>query len=161
MPGMKILRLEHRSRVMKGRKVSVERKVGECFRTPTQTDGRKPHRNDSLSRARIERQKHFLQGKCMESSCDLWHPPVCLKYKCESRCKCGDRCHFKYTEAHGQPSKKSKKSGRKGSVAIVRVNKRLGCVSQDSPQKKFFLREVGKLGSNRAVKFSKTTVRHA
>ena len=37
----------------------------------------------------------------------------------------------------------------------------LGCVSHESPQKKSTLREIRKLGSNYAVKFSKTTMRHA
>ena len=37
---------------------------------------------------------------------------------------------------------------------------KLGCVSQDSPQRKCILREDEKLGSNRTVKFSKTTMRY-
>ena len=74
----------------------------------------------------------------------------------------GGRCHFRHTEAGGQPSsKKSKKSGGQGSAALVKENIQMGCVFQDNPHKKSIVLEVGKLGSNRTVKFSKTSMRHA
>ena len=66
-------------------------------------------------------------------------------------------CHFRHSDVGGQPSKKSKKSGAKGSVAQLKETIQLGCVSQDYPRKKSILREVGKLGSNHTVKFSKGT----
>ena len=47
------------------------------------------------------------------------------------------------------------------SVAVIKNAKPLGCVFQDNPQKKSIVWEVGKLESNRTVKFSKTTMRHA
>ena len=56
---------------------------------------------------------------------------------------------------------KSQKSCDKGSVALVKENVQLGCVSQDGPQRKSILQEVGQLGPDHAVKFSKTTMRHA
>ena len=34
------------------------------------------------------------------------HPPVCLDYKAESGCTCGDKCRFRHTEVDGQPSQK-------------------------------------------------------
>ena len=77
--------------------------------------------------------------------------------KSVSGCKCGDQCLFRDTEPDGQPSKKSKKSGVTASVALLKESFRLGCVSQDHPPKKSILREVGKLGSNHTVKFSKGT----
>ena len=55
-------------------------------------------------------------------------------------------------EADGQPSKKSKKSGAKGSVAILKESTQLGYVSQDSYPRKSILRESAKLGSKHAVK---------
>ena len=55
------------------------------------------------------------------------------------------------------PSKKSKKGGAKGSVALLKESTQLGCVSRDSCPRKFILREEGNLGSKRAVKFSKGT----
>ena len=57
----------------------------------------------------------------------------------------------------GQSSKKSKKSGAKGSVALLQETIQLGCVSQDSPQRESFQRE--KLRSNHTVKLPKATMR--
>ena len=63
-------------------------------------------------------------------------------------------------EVDGKPSNKSKKSGVRGSVALLKESIQLGCVSQDYPPKKSILREVGKVGSNHAVTFSKGTWHH-
>ena len=84
-----------------------------------------------------------------------------MNHKSESGCKYGDKCHFRHTEGGGQPSKKSKKSGAKGSVALLKETAQLGCVSQDSPQRMSILQEDGKLRSSHTVKYSKTTMRHA
>ena len=70
--------------------------------------------------------------------------PVCLNCKSESGCKCGDRCLFRRTEADGQPSKESKKSGGNGSVASLKENIQTGCVSQCVLRKSLF---CGKLES--------------
>ena len=59
-----------------------------------------------------------------------------------------------------QPSKKSKESGVKGSVAFFKESVQLGCVSQDSHPRKSTPRQEGNLGSNRTVKFSKGTWHH-
>ena len=48
----------------------------------------------------------------------LLAPPVCLNYESESGCKSGDKCRFWHVETDGQPSKNSKKTGAKGSVAL-------------------------------------------
>ena len=65
---------------------------------------------------------------------------------------------FRHTEADRQPSEKSMKSVGKGSVAVLKESTQLGCVSLDTEQpKKSILRKSGKLGSNRAVTFSKGT----
>ena len=47
------------------------------------------------------------------------------------------------------PSKKSKKDGAKGSVAMLKESVQLGCVSQDSNPRKFFpqIKKSGKKGS--------------
>ena len=76
-----------------------------------------------------------------------------------SGCKCGDKCKFLHTEAGGKPSKKPKKGGAKGSVALLEQTVQFGCVSHDSPQRKWTVREKGKLGSNHTVKFLKATMR--
>ena len=70
---------------------------------------------------------------------------------------CGDQCHFRHVEAEGKLSKRSKKGGAKGSVALVKKSTQLGCVSQDSHPRKPFEREPGRLGSKHAVKVSKVT----
>ena len=44
------------------------------------------------------------------------------------------------------PAKKSKTRGGKGSVALLKENIQLGCVSLESPQKEPILREVLKIG---------------
>ena len=68
-------------------------------------------------------------------------------YKSETGCKYSNKCRFRRVEVGGQPSKKSKKSGGKGSVALLLEESiLLGCVSQDYPPRKSILREVGKIG---------------
>ena len=44
-------------------------------------------------------------------------------------------------EADEKPSKESKKGGAKRSVALLKESTQLGCVSQDSCQRKSILRE--------------------
>ena len=41
-------------------------------------------------------------------------------------------CFFRHVEAEEKSSKKSKKGGAKGSVALLKESAQLGCVSQDS-----------------------------
>ena len=87
----------------------------------------------------------------------FWHPPVCQNYTSETRCKFGNKCHFRHVEADEKPSRESKKVGAKGSVALLKDSFQLGCVCQDPHPRKSILREVGKLGSNHTVKFSTGT----
>ena len=150
------------------------------LRAPTHTDGGKHYifpspRGVGPSGLKGKRPcEKFHGGTCAEPSCDFWHPPVCLNYLSESGCKCGDKCKFPHTEAGGQPSKKSKKVGAKGSVAVLEreysntlcVPRQssekvysIGCVSHDGPQRKSILRENGQLGSHHAGKFSKAKMR--
>ena len=81
--------------------------------SPSGLNGGKPCRN-------------FLKGKCTESPCDLWHPPVCLNHKSEPGCKYRDKCHFRHTEVGGQPSKKSKKSDGKRISGIIERDDSIG-----------------------------------
>ena len=62
-----------------------------------------------------------------------------------------------YVEAEGKLNKKSKKSGARRSVAILKEFFHLGYVSQNSYPRKSFLREPGMLGSRHTVKFSEGT----
>ena len=85
------------------------------------------------------------------------HPPVCLNYRSEQGCVHCDKGHFRPVEAEGEPSKKWKKGGAKGSVAILKQSVQLVCASQDSYPRRSIFREQGKLGSKHTVKFSKGT----
>ena len=82
---------------------------------------------------------------------------MCQNFKSETECKYGRTCFFRHVEAEEMPSKKLKKGGAKGSVAILKEPTQLGCVSQDSYPRKSILREEGWLGSTYAVKFFKGT----
>ena len=93
----------------------------------TQTEGRKPwifrsSRGASPSglKGREGPFQNFLKGKCTESPRDLWHPPVCLNYKSVSGCKYGDKCHFRHTDAGGQPNKSQRKVAGKDSGIVKR-----------------------------------------
>ena len=79
----------------------------------------------------------MFRGTCAEPSCASWPPPVRLNDKSESGCEVGDKCLFTQTEADSQPSKKSKTSGGKGSVALLKESTYLGCVFQDTEPPKF------------------------
>ena len=80
---------------------------------------------------------HAYSKSAKIPSCKLWHPPLCLNYKSEKRCVHGDKCHVRHVEAERKPSKKSRKSGAKGSFALLKESIQLGCVSQASYPRKF------------------------
>ena len=56
--------------------------------------------------------------------------------KSKTGCTFGRRCFFRHVEAEEKPSKKSKKGGAKGSVALLKDSTQLVCVSQDSCPRK-------------------------
>ena len=85
---------------------------------------------------------------------------VCLNYKSESECTYREKADPDALRLMGSPAKIRRKSGVKGSVALLKESIPLGCVSQDSHPRKSFLRKEGKSGSNRTVKFSKGTRVH-
>ena len=66
--------------------------------------------------------------------------PYVKNYKTESGCKFAE---LRHTEVDSHPSKKSKKSGRKGSVALLKKSEHLGCVIQEKepPRSKSILRK--------------------
>ena len=119
-----------------------QKSSGRRGESPSGTRGKMPCRS-------------FRTGKCTNLSCNYRPPPVCVNYKSESACKYGDKCRFRHAEADAQRSKMSKKSGVKGSVALLKESIQLGCVSLDSYPRKSVLHEEGKLGSRHAVEFSK------
>ena len=94
-------------------------------------------------------------------SCNCWHPPVCHHHKTESGCKYGKKCRFRHDDDEEAPSKKSKKESAEGSVASLKEEVQIGCVSQDSDPQKSILRKLGELRLNASaghtVKFSGST----
>ena len=106
-----------------------------------QIDGKIPSKgttNRGESPEESVRIRHVICGTLTE----------CYNYKSECGCTYGDKSRFRDVEADGQPSKKSKKSGGKGSVALLKESIQLVCVSQDSHPRESILREEGQLGSN-------------
>ena len=142
------------------------RQEGQSFspapKAKAQTDRRIPSKSSGRrGRSRSgTRGRNFFGRKCTNPSCDHWHPPACLNYKSVSGCTYGEKCRFRHAEADGQPSRQSKKSGVKGSVALLQESIQLGYVSQDSHPRKSTPRKEGKLGSDHTVKFSKCTWHH-
>ena len=74
---------------------------------------------------------------------------MCQNYKCTTRCKYDEKCQFRHIDAEEMSSKKSKEGSAKGSVALLKEEVQLGCVSQDSNPKKSILRKVGTTGIER------------
>ena len=129
-------------------------------RAKTDGEGEKPQKHQATKMKTLQTKGAKFRAvtkNCKSPSYSFWNPPVCQNYKSETECKFGRTCFFRHVEAEEKPSKKSKKGGVIGSVALLKESRQLGCVSQDSYPRKSSLREEGKLGSKHAVKFSKGT----
>ena len=66
-----------------------------------------------------------------------------VKITKQSGCKFGEKWIFRHKEVDSQPDKKPKNTGCKGSVALLKNSKQLGCVFQDfkPPKSKSILRK--------------------
>ena len=87
-----------------------------------------------------------------------------LVYKSENGSKFGDKCSYAHRQVEEQPSERSKKNGKKNAVAILKITRHLGCVSQDMepPKSTTILRKSSNiLKPIRCVKFTKAVLRHA
>ena len=76
----------------------------------------------------------------------------------------GGKCSLTHRQVEGQPSKRLKKGGAKGAVAIVKSVRQMVCVSQDAepPESVTISRKGTKvLGSIRRVPFTRATQRYA
>ena len=73
-----------------------------------------------LGRETEYRAKIFLQESVRIRHVICGTLPVCLNYKSKYGTTYGEKCKFRHVEVDGQPSKKSKKSGGKGSVALLK-----------------------------------------
>ena len=75
----------------------------------------------------------------------------CLNHKSEYPCTFGEKCKFRHVEEDGQPSKKSKKSSEKRSVALLKESIQLGCVSSRSLSENFFYGKKIGIKSHRRI----------
>ena len=74
------------------------------------------------------------------------------------------KCSFAHRQVDEQPSKRSEKNGDKSAVAMLKITRQLGCVSQDMepPKSSSILRKSSNiLKPIRCVRFTEAVVRHA
>ena len=81
------------------------------------------------------------------------HPSECQQNETQSGCRFGEKCFFMHRES---AQEKPKKTGGKGSLAILKNCKQSGCVFQDTEPPKFnsFFTEGHKIlgtGAQRAI----------
>ena len=100
-------------------------------RVETPSKGSAPRGSSSSGGENQKACRNYLQGNCTNPLRDCWHPPVCQNYKSELGRKFRGKCEFGHTEVERQPSKKPKKSGGKGSGALLKKLKQMGCEFQD------------------------------
>ena len=108
--------------------------------------------------------KDYLKGTCTTPFCEKWHPSECLFHKSEHGCRFGEKCSCAHRQVEEQPSKRSKKNGDKNAVAMLKITRQLGCVSQDMepPKSSSIVRKSSNiLKPIRCVRFTKAVLRHA
>ena len=108
--------------------------------------------------------KDYLKGTCTNPLCEKWHLPECLFYKSENGSRFGEKCSYTHRPVDEQPSKKSKKNGDKSAVAMLKITRQLGCVSQDMepPKSTTNLRKSSNiLKPIRCVRFTEAVSRYA
>ena len=64
--------------------------------------------------------KDYLKGTCTNSFSEKWHPPECLFYKSENRCRFREKCSYAHRQVDEQPSKRSKKNDDRSAVAMLK-----------------------------------------
>ena len=65
-----------------------------------------------------------------------------------------EKCSCAHRQVDEHPSQKSQKNGDESAVAILKITRQLGCVSQDMERSNI-------LRPNRSVRFAKAVLRHA
>ena len=104
------------------------------------------------------------QKTCTTLFFEKWHPPECLFYKSEKGCRFGEKRSHAHRQVDEQPSKRSLQSGDKSEVAMLKITRQLGCVSQDMEPTKSssILRKSSDiLKPIRCVRFTQAVVSHA
>ena len=137
---------------------STQQNVKNALRT-----GKPGGRSPSGKMARLPC-RDYLKGICTTPFCEKWHPPECLFYKSENGSRFGEKCSYAHRQVDEQPSKRSQKNGVKSAVALLKITRQLGCVSQDMerPKSSSILRKSSNIRKPiRCVQFTKAVLRHA
>ena len=98
---------------------------------------------------------HFVKSGTLQNACF---------HKTKSGCRFEEKCSYAHRQVDEQPSKRSKKNDDKSAVAILKITRQLGCVSQDMepPKSSSILRKSSNIRKPiRCVQFTKAVVRHA
>ena len=106
----------------------------------------------------------YLKGTCTISFCSKWHPPECLFYKSENGCRFGEKCFMRIARLMNSQAKGLQRMVTKSAVAMLKITRQLGCVSQDMepPKSSSTLRKSSYIRKPiRCVKFTKAVVRLA
>ena len=128
-------------------KQRVQRILGDCWQWGTNGQCSKGNncsfRHDKDKRAKSTQEVQVVKwldcraritskGICTTPFCEKWHPPKCLFYKSEKRCKLENKCSHAHRQVDEQFSKKTKKNGDKSAMAMLKRTRQLGCVVQDT-----------------------------
>ena len=108
--------------------------------------------------------KDYLKGTCTTPFCEKWHPPECLFHKSGNGCRFGEKCAYAHRQVDEQPSKKSQKNGDKSALAMLKITRQLGCLSQETepPKSSSILRKSSNvLKPIRCIRFTEALLRHA
>ena len=76
----------------------------------------------------------------------------------------GDKCSYAHRQVDEEPGKRSKKNGDKSAVAMLKITRQLGCVSQDlePPKSSSILRKSSNIRKPiRCIRLTEAVVRHA
>ena len=130
------------------------RSCSPALNSKAKTHGKEGTRDESSDK---RRQILCRYKNCKNPSCKFWHSLVCQNDNSETGCKFGKYVSSDMLWLRRSPARSQRKVVPKGSVALLKESTQLGCVSQDSYPRKYFLRGPGRLGSKHAVKFSKGT----
>ena len=96
--------------------------------------------------------------------CEKWHPPECLFYKSEKRCRFGKSALTHTARLTNSLTRSLKKNGDKSAVALMKNTRQLGCLFQDMepPKSSSILRKSPNiLKPIRCVRFTEAVLRHA
>ena len=105
--------------------------------------------------------KDHFKGTCTTPFCEKWHPPECLFYKSENGCRFGKSALVHTARLMNSLAKGLK---RMGAVAMLKITRQLGCVSQDTepPKSTTILRKSSNiLKPIRCVRCAGAVLRHA